>query len=412
MREENHVSDAGAVGQQHDPPVDSDAAAARGRHAVLERPNIVGVVVHGFFVAGVFGFDLLQEAGGLIFGVVQLRKTVGDFTAGDEQLEAFGDLGVGVGCACERRNLDRVIDDVSGVPELGFGGFFKERQLQRAKSGTGEGGAVDVGTQAAQLGAQVRFVVQLRFGVRGRVLHDRLHDGQSIERLRQVQRAALVFEHSAAGSRYGRLADQLFGEVHEPAVVGVRGVELHHGEFGVVPGAHAFVAEVAVDLEHALEAAHDEPLEIQFWRDAQVHFHVERIVVRDERTGSGTAGNRVQHGGFDFEEAGLEHVLAYAADGLAAGNEGAPRFFGHDQVDVALAVAQFLISHTVELVGQRPQRLRQQPDRGGVNRKLTLVRLEHAAFHGHDITDVPALEGGVGLFANRVAVEEDLDAAD
>jgi hypothetical protein len=34
-----------------------------------------------------------QEAGGLVFRVVQLGEAVGDFAAHHEQLEAFGDAG-------------------------------------------------------------------------------------------------------------------------------------------------------------------------------------------------------------------------------------------------------------------------------------------------------------------------------
>jgi hypothetical protein len=42
----------------------------------------------------------------------------------------------------------------------------------------------------------------------------------------------------------------------------IGGVELGHRELGIVARRDPFVAEVAVDLEHLLEAAHDQPLEI------------------------------------------------------------------------------------------------------------------------------------------------------
>src|SRR3546814_6637105 len=62
VRKENNVADTWAVGQQHDQAVDAYAAAAGRRHAVFQRPDVVGVVVHGLFVAGIFGVDLSQEA--------------------------------------------------------------------------------------------------------------------------------------------------------------------------------------------------------------------------------------------------------------------------------------------------------------------------------------------------------------
>jgi hypothetical protein len=50
-------------------------------------------------------------------------------------------------------------------------------------------------------------------------------------------------------------ADHLLGEVDQVAVVRVGLVELQHRELGIVPGGQPLVAEVAVDLIDALEAA-------------------------------------------------------------------------------------------------------------------------------------------------------------
>jgi hypothetical protein len=145
---------------------------------------------------------------------------------------------------------------------------------------------------------------------------------------------------------------QGFGEVHQVLVVPVGRVELHHRELGVVAHRDAFVAEVAVDLEHPLEAADQQALEVQLGRDAQEHLLVQRVVVRDEGLGVGAAGNRVQHGRLDLQEAVLHHELADAADGLAARHEAlAGGLVGH-QVDIALAVLDLLVGHAVELVGQ------------------------------------------------------------
>ena len=73
-------------------------------------------------------------------------------------------------------------------------------------------------------------------------------------------------------------------------IVLIRLVELEHRELGVVPRADAFVAIVAVDLEHFLEAADGQPLEVKLGRDAHVHLLVERVVVRDEGLGRRAAG--------------------------------------------------------------------------------------------------------------------------
>jgi hypothetical protein len=49
-----------------------------------------------------------------------------------------------------------------------------------------------------------------------------------------------------------------------------------------VRGVGALVAEVAVDLEDAVDAADDGALEEELRRDAQVQLGVERVRVRDE----------------------------------------------------------------------------------------------------------------------------------
>ena len=143
-------------------------------------------------------------------------------------------------------------------------------------------------------------------------------------------------------------------------VVPVGRVELHHRELGVVADRDAFVAEVAVDLEHALEAADQQPLQVQLRRDAQEHLLVERVVVRDERLGVRAARDRVQHRRFDLEEVVLDHELANRRHRLAAREEARARVLVGDQVDVALPVLLLLIGHAVELVGQRAQALGEQ----------------------------------------------------
>ncbi len=118
--------------------------------------------------------------------------------------------------------------------------------------------------------------------------------------------------------RVGQAAQRLLDPVHEIAVIGVRQVELEHREFGVVLGREALVAEVAVDLVHALEAADDQPLQIQLRRDAQVHVEVERVVMRHERPRRRTARDRLHHRRLDFEEIErIEEIAQVAHDARA-----------------------------------------------------------------------------------------------
>ncbi len=236
-------------------------------------------------------------------------------------------------------------------------------------------------------------------------------DREPLERLRQVERTALVGRRRAAGRLHRGVADQRLGEVHQPAVVGVRGVELEHRELGVVPRAHAFVAEVAVDLEHALEAADDEPLQVELRRDAQEHRHVERVVMRRERLRGRAAGDRMQHRRLDLEEAVAAHEVADRRDRAAARDERRARLVADDQVDVALPVLHLLVGEPVELVGQRPQRLRQEADRRRLDGQLAGPRLEQRPRRRDDVAEVEALEVGVRVGADGVGRDVELDRA-
>ena len=122
----------------------------------------------------------------------------------------------------------------------------------------------------------------------------------------------------AATDRVGETMQQPLDQVHQVAVVRVGPVQLEHRELGVVPGRHALVAEIAIDLVDALEAADHQALEIQLRRDAQVHVHVERVVVRDERPRGRAAGDRLHHRRLDFDEiARVEEVAQVAHDARA-----------------------------------------------------------------------------------------------
>src|SRR3546814_5949447 len=94
-----------------------------------------------------------------------------------------------------------------------------------------------------------------------------------------------------------------------------------HRELRVVPGAHALVAEVAVDLVHALEATDDQALEVELRRHAQEQVQVERVVVRGERLGRRTTGQVMHHRRLDFEEAPRVEPATDRADHLRALDE-------------------------------------------------------------------------------------------
>ena len=104
-------------------------------------------------------------------------------------------------------------------------------------------------------------------------------------------------------------------------VVRVGLVELEHGELGIVLGGDAFVAEVPVDLVHAIESADDQALEIELRRDAQEERDVERVVVGGEGPGHGAAGDGLHHRRFDLDVAARIKEVAQGSQHLRALDE-------------------------------------------------------------------------------------------
>ncbi len=91
MREEQDVANGCRVREEHNEPVDADTNASRWRHAVLESPNVIVIEGHGLIITRFTIRDLCMKSIRLLFGIIELRKSVGDFTSGNEKLEAIGD---------------------------------------------------------------------------------------------------------------------------------------------------------------------------------------------------------------------------------------------------------------------------------------------------------------------------------
>ena len=122
-----------------------------------------------------------------------------------------------------------------------------------------------------------------------------------------------------------------------------------------MPGRNTFVAEIAIDLVHAIKSAYHQSLQVKFRRDPQIQIHVERVVVGDERLRDGAARHWLHHRSFNFEESVLIQKLPHGLHQSAALEENFADFRIHRQIEVALAIAQFNIGQSVPFFWQRQQ---------------------------------------------------------
>ena len=148
-------------------------------------------------------------------------------------------------------------------------------------------------------------------------------------------------------------ADERLAAARDVLVVGVRLVPLEHRELGVVLERDALVAEVLAELVDALEAADDQPLQVQLGGDPQVEVAVELVVVGDERPRGRAAVERLQDRRLDLDEARVVEEAADRGDHLRAGDEDRARLLVGDQVELAVAMAGLDVGEAVVLVGRR-----------------------------------------------------------
>ena len=88
------------------------------------------------------------------------------------------------------------------------------------------------------------------------------------------------------------------------------------------------------------------------------------------------------------------------------------RLFVGDQIQIALAIARFLILQAVKLVRQRAQRFGQQTQLGAVNGEFAGLGFEQLTAGGDDVAEIPFLKLlVVDAFRQIVAGDVQLNAS-
>ena len=175
-------------------------------------------------------------------------------------------------------------------------------------------------------------------------------------------------------------------------------------------GGEALVAEIAVDFVDALEAAHHQALQVKLGRDAQVEVDIERVVMGHEGARGGAAVERLHHGGFDFDEAAGLELAAQRADDPRARDEDLAHLGIGDEVEIALAVADFDVLQAVPLFGHGEQGLGEELELLRVDAQLAGAGAEEIALDADDVADIEQLEELEIALAHGVLLDVDLQA--
>ena len=208
----------------------------------------------------------------------------------------------------------------------------------------------------------------------------------------------------------GRRHDELLGAAHHVLAVGVGLVELEHRELGVVLVRDALVAEVLAELVDLLEPADDEPLEVELGRNAQIKVAVERVVMRDERTGSGAAVERLQHRRLDLDKVGLVQRATDARDHAGAGDEPLACLGVGHQVEVALAMPDLDVLQAVMAIRERESTRREERPLCDLQTQLAATRAKRGALHADEVANRDGAHDLVRLLTHPLQLGKQLHA--
>ena len=255
----------------------------------------------------------------------------------------------------------------------------------------------------------------LHGGLRGDLLTDLLgqriihaHDGPFAAEI--VFRAVGQGDLERTGGIAGGILDERLGEIRDRMIIAICLIGLEHREFRGMRGIRALIAEIAVDLEHVVEAADHRPLEEQLRGDPQEQLHVVGVHVGGERPGGGAAVEGLEHGRLDLHEAGLREGAAQGDHDVGAELDRLARGVAGDEVDVALAHPGLVGELGVER-GQRTQGLGRELPFRSHDGELAALGLDDPAAEEHVVAEVDVgLPGVEPLLADLLLRQHALEA--
>ena len=257
---------------------------------------------------------------------------------------------------------------------------------------------------------RVKRIVNIN--VNARRLQNRIAHRHARKRRREVNRVFAVrdLQRAARGSR--AFHKNIFHHLHHARQIAERLIALHHRKFGQMRRVHAFVAKIFRDFVHALVHADEQAFQIQFVRNAQIQIAFEFIVVRHKRFRQRAAVQRLKHRRFHFDKIVAVEIRAHRRDNALARAKHRAHIFVHHQIEIALAIARFLVRQAVKFFRHRRDRFGEQHERGNLHRKFARFRFEQCARRLHKIAEVIIFEKIlVRFFAEIVLTQKELNAS-
>ncbi len=162
--------------------------------------------------------------------------------------------------------------------------------------------------------------------------------------------------------------------------------------------AQALIPEVLGNLVYPVESTDDQTFQVQLVRDTHIQRHVERVVMRLERSGRGATIDRLKNRRFDLQESPLIQKLSERRDEPRPAPEHLADLRVQDQVYIALPVAEFLVSDLIVYLlvrlfddGKWAQRLRKELHAARMHRDLSHPSPKNVTLDTNDVSNVQQL---------------------
>src|SRR5690242_21318994 len=98
-----------------------------------------------------------------------------------------------------------------------------------------------------------------------------------------------MLDGERAADFLSQMTDQLFDEIRHLFKIRIRPIGFEHREFRIMFSGDAFVAKVAIDFEHLVEAGYQQTFKIKLQRNAEIKIDAERVVTCFERLSRGAS---------------------------------------------------------------------------------------------------------------------------
>ncbi|MPN07891.1 hypothetical protein SDC9_155163 [bioreactor metagenome] len=147
--------------------------------------------------------------------------------------------------------------------------------------------------------------------INARVLFHRFHHRHPLPGSRHIDFSPLIGNDVASRYLVGKGRIEFLDKFHHILIIGISLIQFNRGKFRVMLYAHSLVTEYTADFIYLFKSSDNQAFQIELGFDTQIHIDIQRIMMRNKRTGCRADFQCVKHRGIDFQISPRIQKLAY-----------------------------------------------------------------------------------------------------